>query len=349
MLQGISIDTLVRQILTDAEHKQDFITPTKVLEFSDGEGLAWEPGQAPLSLTSHAMDQVLTYTGIPARFVDRLRADAPDLITLNVNRLLSTKGDDRRMLRTLNGKVRAFLSDRYRPLDYVDVAERLLPMIREAGYQVVSAKITETRLYIHVISPRTEGELRVGDPVRFGWVISDSEVGMGTLSIQLFMDRLACTNGMIIPEFSKKKAHLGGRAEMSTDYLVSVSNETTKAADDALWFGVRDHIREFSTPTGIRRVMDRLKEQTEAKVEGDPTAVVQAVANKFLLREEESKSVLYSFLEKGDRSMWGLSNAVTQLANDHTDYDRGVEFEKIGGELLMLTGAARTQITKAVA
>ena len=59
--------------------------------------------------------------------------------------------------------------------------------------------------------------------------------------------------------------------------------------------------------------------------------------------------MLYSFLEKGDRSMWGLSNAVTQLANDHTDYDRGVEFEKIGGELLMLTGAARTQITKAVA
>ena len=348
MLKGIAIDSLISQILHDAKSKEDLIVPSKAVTFMDGEGLMWDSKRGSMPLTNHASNQVMTHLGIPSRFVDRLRTDAPDLIAINVNRLLQTKTDERRMLRTLNGNVRAFLSDRYRPLDYVDVAERLLPMIREAGYQVVSAKITETKLYIHVISPRTEGELRVGDPVRFGWVISDSEVGMGSLSIQLFMDRLACTNGMIIPEFSKRRAHLGGRTEMGTDYLVDVSNETTKAADDALWFGVRDHIREFSTPTGIRRVMDRLKEQTEAKVEGDPTAVVQAVANKFLLREEEAKSVLYSFLEQGDRTRFGLANAVTQLANDHEDYDRGVEFEKIGGELLMLSGPAWNTIGKAV-
>jgi hypothetical protein len=352
MLQGITINDLVSRIMADARTKQDFIVPSNAVKLMDGERLSWGDSRTsvpPMPMTNHAMGQLNTYLGIPSRFVDRLREDAPDLITTNVNRLLQTKSSDRRMIRTLGGRARAWLSDRYRALDYEDVAERALPMIQEAGYNIVSANVTESKLYIHVVSPRTEGELRVGDPVRFGWVISDSEVGMGTLSIQLFMERLRCLNGMVVPEFSNKRAHLGGRVVGDSDYLVQVSTETTKAADDALWFGVRDHIREFSSPLGIRRVMERLKEQTEARVEGDPQAVVEVLANKFLLKEEEKKSVLYSFLEHGDRTRFGLANAITQLANDHTDYDRGVELEQIGGNVLMSGGGEWKSISTAKA
>jgi hypothetical protein len=49
--------------------------------------------------------------------------------------------------------------------------------------------------------------------------------------------------------------------------------------------------------------------------------------------------VLYAYLEGGDRTRFGLANAVTSLANAHTDYDRGVELEKIGGEVLMTNAA----------
>lgn len=347
MIQGIKLSDLVSRILVDAKEKKDFIVPATGISLMENGALDWRGNTMPM--TPHAESQLHTYLGIPSRFVDRLHKDAPDLITYSVNRLLETKTDDTRMIRTLHGKARAFMSDQYRRLDHEDVAERVLPMVIDAGYEVRSANITESKLYIHVVSPKTEGELRVNDAVRFGWIISNSEVGQGSLNLQLFIDRLRCTNGMVLPEFSKRRAHIGGRSEAGDSYLVKASNETTKAADDALWFGVRDHIREFSTTDGIKKVMDRLKEQADAPVGGDPTAVVQALSNKFLLKEEESKSVLYSFLEEGDRTRWGLANAITQIANDHTDYDRAVELEKIGGDLLMSTGADWKNIAMAVA
>lgn len=334
MVPGIQINDLVQRLLADAKSKKDYIVPATGVVLQDGERLSWGTESAPM--TNHAMNQLSTYLGIPSRFVDRLRTDAPDLITANVNRLLQTKKDDKRMIRTLHGKARSWQSDQYRRLDHEDVAEKVLPMIQAAGYQITSANVTDSRLYIHTVSPRTEGEIRLNDPVRFGWIIGNSEIGLGSFYLQAFIDRLRCTNGMILPEFSKKRAHIGGRSDVMGDsYIVNVSSETQKAADNALWSGVQDHIREFSTPAGIARVMDRLKEQADAPVAGDPTAVIEALANKFVLREDESKSVLYSFLEQGDRTRWGLSNAITQLANGMADYDRAVELERIGGELLM--------------
>lgn len=351
MIKGIPTSDLVRRVIDDAKSKKDYIVPANSVEVMDGERLTWGSDATKVyeePMTPLASGQLMTYLGVPSRFVDRLRTDAPDLISINANRLLQTKKyTDKRMLRTMRGEVRAWLSDGFHRLDYIDVIKRILPMIDEAGYDITSANVTDNKLYVHVVSPRAEGEIRLNDPVRFGWIVSDSEVGLGKLSIQLFVDRLRCLNGMVIPEFSKKRAHIGGRVEASDDYLVAVSSETTKAADDALWFGIRDHIKEFSTTSGIKRVMDRLKEQTEAKVEGDPKAVCETLANKFLLNEEETMSVLYNFLEGGDRTKWGLANAVTALANTHDNYDRGVEYEKIGGDLLMLSGAEWGAIGKA--
>jgi hypothetical protein len=355
MLQGaLTTSTLVARVIEDAKSKADYIVPASNVEMMDDtNAITWGSDDTAVYneiMTPLAENQLHTYLHLPSRFVDMLRTDAPDLIRTNVNRLLQTKGDDKRMLRTLNGQVRAWLSNGYHRLDYVDVLKRVLPMVQEAGYQITSAQVTDNRLYLHAVSPKAEGEIRLHDPVRFGWVISDSEVGKGRLSIQLFMERLVCTNGMIVPEFSKRRAHIGGRVDADDEYLVAVSSETTKAADDALWFGLRDHIKEFSTPEGIKRIMDRLKEQTEAPVSGDPKAVVEVLANKFLLNEKESTDVLYNFLEGQDRTRFGLSNAITAVANHYGhDYDRGVEIEQIGGQVLMSDAAEWKAISTAKA
>ena len=50
-------------------------------------------------------------------------ADAPMLLADNANRWLKDKGEDRRLIRTLDGKARALLSDKYRPLENEDLAE----------------------------------------------------------------------------------------------------------------------------------------------------------------------------------------------------------------------------------
>ena len=44
---------------------------------------------------------------------------------------------------------------------------------------------------------------------------------------------------------------------------------------------------------------------------------------------------------------WDLANAVTQLANTHSNYDRAVEMEKRGGDLMAMTGKDWSSIATA--
>lgn len=341
MVPGIKINELVQRVMSDAKAKLDYIVPTRSMSFEPDAwplGFGWKNKERAglndyVGLNDHALGQMADYVGIPSRYIERLKKDAPDLISTNFNRLLKNKTDDRRMVRTLHGNARAFLSDRYRRLDHEDVAERILPMIGDHGFVVRSANITDNKLYIHVISPKLEGEIRVGDAVRMGWIISNSEIGLGSLSLQLFVERLRCTNGMVLPEFSQRKAHLGGRSTEES-FIVSVSDETKKAGDDALWFGVRDHLREFTTIDGMNKVLKIIKEKADDPVTGDPQEVVEALGTRLSLQENERKSVLYSYLEEGDHTRWGLANAITQLANNSENYDRAVMLEQAGGSLL---------------
>lgn len=356
MVPGIKVNELVARVMSDAKLKQDYIVPAGRMRFDEDvwpSRLGWHvPGHTVnrdmqgLTVNEHAMGQMADYVGIPSRYIDRLKKDAPDLIATNFNRLLQNKENDRRMVRTINGRARAFLSDRYRRLDHEDVAERILPMIADHGFVVRSSNITDNKLYIHVVSPNLEGEIRVGDAVRMGWIISNSEVGLGSLSLQLFVERLRCTNGMVLPEFSQRKAHLGGRSTEES-FIVSVSDETRKASDNALWFGVRDHLREFTTMDGLKKVLGIIKDRADAPVTGDPEEVVEVLGSRFGLQDSERKSVLYSYIEEGDHTRWGLANAITQLANNSENYDRAVMLEQYGGSLLGFTGKDWTSISTA--
>lgn len=82
----------------------------------------------------NAHRQIGAYTGIPASYYDKLMT-SPQLLAENVNHWLKDKAvqaqlnPERRMIRTLDGNVRAFLSDRYRRIDNEMVAEAVLPVI----------------------------------------------------------------------------------------------------------------------------------------------------------------------------------------------------------------------------
>ena len=70
--------------------------------------------------------QIGQHLKIPATYYDRMRTENPSLLTENVNSWLF-KEPARRMIRTLDGTARAFLSDRYRRIDNYEVAQAVSP------------------------------------------------------------------------------------------------------------------------------------------------------------------------------------------------------------------------------
>lgn len=65
------------------------------------------------AVTDHAHGQIAQRLDIPAKYYNRMRSEAPALLAANVNNWFQEQ-PERRMIRTLDGKARAFLSDRYR-------------------------------------------------------------------------------------------------------------------------------------------------------------------------------------------------------------------------------------------
>lgn len=129
-------------------------------------------------------------------YYDKMLEEYPELLAQNVNAWFQREPAVR-MVRTIDGTARAFLSNRYRRIDNLDIAGIVLPVLQEMeGMHFESCQLTDSRMYIKVVNTRLEAEVVPGDIVQSGIIISNSEVGLGSVSIQPLVYRLVCSNGM---------------------------------------------------------------------------------------------------------------------------------------------------------
>ncbi len=126
-------------------------------------------------------------------------------------------------------------------LDNFDLAEAVLPILAEMGQgiRIVSTELTVSRMYIKAINERLELEVRKGDVVQAGMVISNSEIGLGSLKVEPLIYRLVCENGMVAQDFSKKRYHVERSAEEGELYEI-YRDETLKAEDHAFFLKVQE-------------------------------------------------------------------------------------------------------------
>ena len=355
MIKGITLPALAEQIKREHGEKKDFIAPTTQLRYeakgergsigfamNDNDWVETEP-------TEHCLAQICQRSGIPKPYADRMRGDNLELLAHNVNWWWQHKSE-KRMLRTLvNGehRARAFVSERYRPLDNYDLAKVVLPRLAKAGCEVLSCQITETRLYIQAATPKmqldlnklkTSGKkLSEIDPVQAGAVISNSEVGQGSIRVEEMLYRLGCFNGMITSH-GTKRYHVGkGRSEFAElDQAAQYFTDATRQLDDkAFWAKVRDVVDSIFDLGRFTSLAQKFADTASLKLES-ATDAVETVTERFQLTDRESKGVLDHLIADGDSSLFGLVNAVTRTAEDVENYDRAIELERMGGAIIEL-------------
>ena len=69
---------------------------------------------------------------------------------------------------------------------------------------IASCDITETHLYLKVINKSMKAEIAKGDIVQAGFVVSNSEIGLGASKVEPLVYRLVCKNGMISRDYAHK-------------------------------------------------------------------------------------------------------------------------------------------------
>lgn len=344
MKSGLTLEQLAAEITRQNNAKADYMVSTDSLRMDtfgsslylhmrDSDGA---DGIEPLEVGQIAHRQLSTYLGISSKYYDKMLSQAPDLLAYNANHWFS-KEPEVRMVRTLDGVARAFLSNRYRRIDNYEVASAVLPIIGEIpDAQFASCEITDSKMYIKVVNPRLVTEVVPGDIVQAGIVITNSEVGQGAFSVQPLIYRLVCSNGMTVNDAAVRRNHVGRVAAAEENFLI-YRDETLAADDKAFLMKVQDTVRAAVDEVTFQRVVGMMREAKDARMNTmDVPGVVKLASRSFSITDGESGGVLQHLLEGNDLTLYGLANAVTRYSQDVESYDRASELETIGYHVLSM-------------
>ena len=155
-----------------------------------------------------ARDQIFTHAEINQNTAQSLLERAPVEFCNVINKLWHDSPSDR-ILRAYDGApafhgvadynvLRGYVSNKFLRFDHTDVLNNIMPLINDGDYSVTAATLTDRNMRVTFRSNTIQGSdnRAVGDVMALGFVISNSEIGLGSLSLQELIITLACLNGM---------------------------------------------------------------------------------------------------------------------------------------------------------
>jgi hypothetical protein len=374
MKPGISLSELNAEVQRQAAARVDYLINTqaslRILPMKDmDKGVALvslDEGATELqrwALTDTAHDQIASWLEIPRKYYDRLLVDHLDMLCDNVNKLFEREPGTR-MVRTLDGRCRAFMSDRYRRLDNDSVLAAVLPQVLGAGdsgqreHMVLQSTITDKQMALSVVFTDPSlaqiiGKTNTGvdDVVHPGFKIGNSETGRGSLNMKGFFYRTYCMNGCVWAaagtEIEFQRNHSGGKLTADMERVI-FTDETRKADDRALMLSLRDMIKGMGSPQIAQQMGDALRELKTGEKITRPQAAIEVLARQVGLQEGEKEAFLMNLIKEADLTRYGALNAITAIANSaEVSDDRAHDLQEIGGSLITMTQHQWNQIARA--
>lgn len=377
-LRNASLQDLAETLQEQADSRFDVVASSSNLSFREGnlivqgadaiitdEGVtSVETHLRPTSIFDEGVSQRLD---IPRKYLRRMRDEGhAGLLDHNVNTWLHA--NERQWLvrgfkaeGDTEGIARAFLSDKYRVIDNLDVLLSVLSGVKEAGVgaEVEKCDLTERRMRVRIKSPEIMAEAptllenyrspfqgtghggeTAENPhaVFAGFDISNSETGGGAFTITPVLIVKVCDNGAVLTELAQRNVHLG--AAMN-EGVIKWSAETQQANVDLVRAQTVDAVSTFLDVDFLRTQIGRIEEKSGVEV-AEPTKVMEKVAKHLSFTEKESEGILGHFIKGGDLTSGGVMQAVTSWAQEIEDPDRAIEVEAQGIPALNFTAGLVT-------
>ncbi|MCD4675939.1 MAG: DUF945 domain-containing protein [Desulfobacula sp.] len=214
--------------------------------------------------------------------------------------------------------LRAVFTERYQPLDNMEILAQLIQMGFGPNLQVQYSldhgmfllKIPEYDKAFGVNSGHG-GSL---DEIVPGVAFANSEVGLIAFSIESFFYRLVCTNGLI------------SVAKAKTSRFKHISNRGIENFPETLAMVVDGSVRN----------QIEFKLSRESYVD-NPISSIESFSRRFGLSQNEAEIVKQSFENESGNTMFHIINAFTAAAKTEGLSTADVyKFEKTGGQVLSL-------------
>ena len=344
MKTGLAIEELAAEIMRQNELKEDYVVDSRhlLMESCDSElflrVMSVDGGDRiePLYIADNAHRQIGARLGIPTKYYSRMLEEGRELLTENVNYWFK-QNSEQRMLRVMEGRVRAFLSNRYLRIDNHEVTCAVMPVIGEIpNVQFASNQITDNHLYMKVVNPNMQREISPGKTVQAGMVVCNSETGLGTFYVSPMLYCPELEFGMITDVGRVKRTHSGPTYRTSEHFLLR-PERFLMADDNAFLEKIRSSVREALDEEAFERTVAEMQEAIDSHInEADVPYVVNVAANEFGITETEEQGVLQNLMESEDMTRFGLASAVTRQSMASESYERATDLEQISYRMLTM-------------
>lgn len=302
---------------------------------------------------------------IPIKYWQRMLTQNPALAAENFNSWVrwerDTQGGKARnfFLRTYMdepggniGMMRALLSDRFMPIDNLSLLTIALTTIKEEterrGIDIAVDRLdlTDKRLYVRFYSPsigRESRELlgRFRDPnngrfgglgqdngIVSGFILSNSEVGYGSVLLAARVLIAACSNGVMFADEKYARRHLGGKMGEG-----EYREDTHRANIELIKKQIRDSIARYLSPDFLGQRVSELEEMGQRRLL-HPLQAVKNFGQEIGMTDEEIDGALDAFARSGStQTAFDVMQAVTSYAH-HSSPDRRFELETAASQVM---------------
>jgi hypothetical protein len=293
---------------------------------------------SPFSIHENALNQMAYKLNVPVGYLKDLVKGSDWQKTLGQTILQTHSNNSTRekaMLRTVEGQVRGFVSDRYRRLNTMQIFMAFLQAAEATGSVLVDAHSGETKGFLEVINPHIiefDTPLNGRNYMVIGARIRNSDFGDGALEVYVFSIMVKCMNGLT-GESKIKERHLG--SVIPDD--IKISDETYRLDTEAKASLVGDVMRQIYLP--------ETSESLIAKIKGASAKEIDLVKEVTLLPKvgltmAETELVGRVLMEnnpvnglQGGSTLWKLVNGLTAVARESTP-ERKRELELIAGSMI---------------
>ena len=290
------------------------------------------------SIHDHALDHLGTKFGVPVGYVKRMahgKAWEREVMAHTLSEFAENVSRERLLLRSVQGQVRAAVSDKYRRLNSMKILLTFLSAAQSTGSRLVDAHDGDTRSFAEVVLPEVV-EFDTPQNGRnygvFGARLRNSDFGHGALELSAYVKMVRCMNGWV-GESLMREVHMGGKIPTS----IEVSQVTVDKDTDARASLVQDAMKSiYSGNTRdeiIAKIQGASAKEIDIKAEterlpklGLSKMEIEAFENLMLNNDPNNNLV-------GGPSMWKFTNGLTALARD-SEAGRKRELEQIAGKLL---------------
>lgn len=330
-----SYDDVMEQIQADIDNREDIMVKTRDISavITDQNDFAFQVQGRKFVPTDWSLQQFSTRAKTPSVSVMREMRNQPDfddqdgelMVDFANNYMRRMDQDKEFRLRTYtDGTCRAFLTDKYSPVDnrwYMNVLREFLPDARMSHW-----KGDEDTIFGNLLLPDSIIDYGQDDDTDYGGMVSigNCEIGKRRISQYPSIFRAICMNGCIWGQQEGKKISKVHRGAIDLSDLKTCIAENIEMQLNIL-------------PDGIRKFLET---RTQKMGTHSAKGVIAAVCNDFRLDKKQSTEVLEQFIthEHEHQNLFGVINAVTRAGQEFTA-DTWFKMDNVGGDLMNLSAS----------